>query len=445
MPRLVLIYASMGRAPGREFVRSWQQEPLAIGVLAALTPSPWQVTFFDDRVEAIDYSAPADLVGISIETYSARRGYQIAEKFRRKGVQVIFGGYHATLCPDEAEQYADALCVGEAETVWHEILKDAEQRRLKKRYVAMLSSPLIDIKVDRSLFAGKKYLPLSLIETGRGCAFKCNFCSIGAFYRSTYRRRPIQDIVRELAQVENDHIFFVDDNFTGDVASARQLFAAIKPYRKKWMTQTSVIGLKDRAFVREMAQSGCLAVLIGFESLQIENLGSMNKQVNKLEEFDSVLENLREEGIFVYGTFVFGYPHDTVELYARTVQFAIEQKMLIAAFNHLVPFPGTPLYAQLSDEGRMRYDRWWLSPSYYFGEVPFEPVAMSSSEVEKHCLAARKDFYSIPSIFRRAMDLKCNSASPARVLTYAQMNYLLRKEVMQKRGVLLGFQEVDQG
>lgn len=440
MPRLILVYASMGRAPGRKFVRSWQQEPLAMGVLAALTPPDWDVTFFDDRVEEIDYARHGDLVAISIETYSARRGYQIAAEFRKRNIPVVFGGYHATLCPDEALEHADAVCVGEAEGVWPEILADAANGCLKGRYEGKWLADLERVRVDRSLFRGKRYMPLSLIETGRGCPLKCNFCSISAFYRASYRRRPAEDIVRELAEVENDWIFFVDDNFTGDVDSARELFAAVKPYRKKWVTQTSVTGLKDPAFVKEMAQSGCIGVLIGFESLNQDNLGDMKKPVNKQEEFSTILKNLREAGIFVYGTFVFGYPHDTADLYRQTVDFAVKEKMFVAAFNHLVPFPGTPLYAELAGKGRMRYDKWWLSSDYYFGEVPFNPVPMTAVEVENSCLQARKAFYSFPSIIRRATDRKCNCGSPSRILFYAQFNHMLRREITEKRGVLLGLQ-----
>lgn len=441
MPRLILVYASMGRAPGRKFVKSWQQEPLAMGVLAALTPPEWDVTFFDDRVEEIDYSVDADLVGISIETYSARRGYQIAAEFRKRNIPVVFGGYHATLRSEEALEHADSVCLGEAETLWQEILDDAKNRRLKKRYGPAEFIPLRNIRVDRALFKGKNYLPLSLIETGRGCPNSCNFCSISAFYKAKYRRRSKEDIMRELGEVENNYVFFVDDNFTGDVASATELFSAVKPYRKKWMTQTSVTGLKDREFVKAMAASGCIAVLIGFESLNRDNLSSMNKAANKGEEFGVILENLRDAGIFVYGTFVFGYPHDTTDLFEKTVDFAIREKMLIAAFNHLVPFPGTPLYARLESEGKMRYDKWWLSSRYYFGEVPYNPEKMTAADVETLCLLARKEFYSLASILRRATDRKCNAASIGKLLTYAQINRMLRREVTEKRGVFLGFRD----
>jgi radical SAM superfamily enzyme YgiQ (UPF0313 family) len=294
--------------------------------------------------------------------------------------------------------------------------------------------------VDRTIFKGKPYLELSLVETGRGCPFSCNFCSISSFYSSTYRRRPTNDIVAEVREVENEYVFLVDDNLTGDLMGAKELFAALKPLKKKWMTQTSMAGLNNKQLVMDMADSGCVAVLIGFESLDFDNLQKMDKSVNRLDWFSEVLANLRTAGIFVYGTFVFGYPHDTVELFDRTVDFAIDEKMMIAAFNHLVPFPGTPLYRELEEQGRMNYDKWWLSDDYYFGQVPFAPKSMSSQEIENRCLEARKRFYALGSIFTRALDKKCNSASIAKLAMYLSINRMLRREVTEKRGVRLGFE-----
>lgn len=125
MPRVTLIYPAIGRKPGESFVRSWQLQPLGIARLAAMTPPEWRVTFMDDRVEPIDFDVETDVVGISIETYSAKRGYHIAARFRARGIPVVLGGYHATLCPDEAAEHADAVCVGEAEGVRESILGDA--------------------------------------------------------------------------------------------------------------------------------------------------------------------------------------------------------------------------------------------------------------------------------------------------------------------------------
>jgi len=412
-----------------------------MGVLAALTPSNWEVTFYDDRMEPVDYEASADLVAISIEAYSARRGYQIAAKYRQRGIPVIFGGYHATFCPEEALEHGDAVCVGEAEMVWEQILEDARAGRLKKRYQSAEPCDLGRTRVNREIFRGKNYMRLTLVETGRGCPFRCDFCSISAFYNAKYRRRPIPNIVSELKQTHNRFVLFVDDNLTADIESARELFAAVKPLGIRWITQISLVGLQDKQFVRDMAESGCIAVLIGFESMNPDNLALMRKAVNRVSEYRTVLQNLREAGIFVYGTFIFGYPSDTPDIYDRSVKFAEEEKMFIAAFNHLVPFPGTPLYKELEAQGRMRYPKWWLSEDFYFGQVPFNPSGMTAADIEFSCLRARRKFYSGRSIVKRALEFRANCANPQRTFYYFFLNYLLRREVSEKRGIPLGIAE----
>ncbi len=412
-----------------------------MGVLAALTPRDWEVRFFDDRIEPVDYDEPTDLAAISIETYSARRGYQIAAQYRRRGIPVVFGGYHATACPEEALEHGEAVCAGEAEGVWTSILEAAVAGRMGGVYRAPSPPSLSGIKVDRRLFAGKHYLPLALVETGRGCPFRCNFCSINAFYGGRYTPRPTVDIIEELRGIKHRDVFFVNDNMTGDLESARELCHAVKPLKLRWMTQTSVAGLRDEQFVRLMGESGCIAVLIGFESLQCENLASMGKGVNHVGEYSEVLGNLRQAGILVYGTFVFGYPYDTPDLYQKTIDFACREKMFIAAFNHLVPFPGTPLYSDLASRGRMRWERWWLNDEYYFGQVPFNPERMSADDIEYGCLDARRRFYSYSSIAQRFADTQCNCASLRNAFRYVSVNLLMRREVTGKRGIKLGFPE----
>jgi radical SAM superfamily enzyme YgiQ (UPF0313 family) len=437
MPRLSLVYSAIGRKPGAPFVRSWQLQPLAIARLAAMTPNSWQIRFMDDRMEPIDYDHPTDLVGISVETYSAKRGYQIAAEFRRRGVRVILGGYHATLCPEEAKEHADAICIGEAESVWAEILSDAEHGCLKPVYRGDRSLPLKAIEADRRVFADKQYLPVALIETSRGCPFRCNFCSINGFFEGTYRRRPSVEIVEELRKVKEKIIFFVDDNIVGDPAGARELFREIAPLKIQWMSQASLHALKNDELVEEMARSGCMGVLIGFESLNPKNLAAMGKKVNRVDEYRSVLARLRRAGIFVYGTFIFGYPHDTPEGFEESYRFAMQEKMFLAAFNHLVPFPGTPLYREIEAEGRLSYDRWWLSDEYCFGQVPFHSKAMDSKQIEAGCDRTRQAFYSWPAILRRGMEFQCNARNPLKAFSFLQMNMLLRGEVSQKKGIPL--------
>jgi radical SAM superfamily enzyme YgiQ (UPF0313 family) len=436
--RLILIYPAIGRKPGEPFVRSWQLQPLGMARLAAMTPSHWQVTFLDDRVEPIDCSLGADLVAISIEAYSAKRGYRIAAKFRARGIPVVLGGFHATLCPEEAQQHADAVCVGEAESVWREILNDAERGQLRSVYQGDRARPLEGLRPDRRIFKGKSYLPLALVETSRGCPFRCDFCSIAAAFQGTYRRRPTQEVVEELREIRERYVFFVDDNIVGDPGGARELFEAITPLRLRWLSQASLNALKDESLIRQMARSGCMGVLIGFESLNHQNLEAMGKRVNKVEDYHTALERLRRAGIFVYGTFIFGYPHDTPESFEQSVHFAKEEKLLIAAFNHLVPFPGTPLYQGLEKEGHLKYPQWWLSDGYRFGQVPFRPANLSAEAVETNCRKARRSFYAWGSILRRSLEFRCNSASPRQAWAYWTLNLMLRRELSQKFGIPLG-------
>src|SRR5215467_9067448 len=198
--RLTLVHPAVGRRPGVDYMRTWQMEPLPIAVLAALTPKDVSIAFYDDRMEAIDFERPTDLVAIPVETYTAKRAYQIASEFRRRRIPVIMGGFHATLAPDEVSRYADSVVVGEAEGLWPRAIEDARRGRLQRLYKANAQPDMASSRFDRRLFKGKSYLPIRLVETGRGCKFPCEFCAIQSFFDRTARRRPIGDIVAELSE-----------------------------------------------------------------------------------------------------------------------------------------------------------------------------------------------------------------------------------------------------
>jgi len=248
----------------------------------------------------------------------------------------------------------------------------------------------------------------------------------------------VREIVDELRQVREKYVFFVDDNIVGDPAGARELFAAIKPLGIQWMSQGSLHALRDETLVREMARSGCMGLLIGFESLNHQNLAAMGKRINKVDDYSAALDRLRRAGIFVYGTFVFGYPHDTEESFGESVGFAKRENLFLAAFNHLVPFPGTPLYRDLETAGRLNYPQWWLSDEYRFGQVPFRPTAMNATAIETNCCRARSAFYTWVSILRRSFEFHANSRTPGRAWAYWMLNWMLRRELSQKAGIPLG-------
>ncbi|MDP3879066.1 MAG: radical SAM protein [Dehalococcoidales bacterium] len=441
MPRVTFIYPCVGRFPGTRYVRSWQMQPLAIGVLSALTPAGWQKSFYDDRLEAIDFSQPTDLAAISIETFTARRGYQIADEYRKKGIPVVLGGYHATLCPEEAREHADSVCIGEAEKVWQHILNDASGGKLASVYSAPRSANLAGIRTDRGIFEGKHYFKLAMVESGRGCRFNCSFCSISAFYQSTYRRRPVDEIIGEIKQLKEKVIFFVDDNIVGDTATGRELFKALIPLKINWIGQCSINAATDTALLELMSQSGCRGLLVGLESLHAINLNTVGKAINQTIDYEQALGAFRKNGISIYGTFMFGFPADSTRTIRDAVDFARRQKLFLAAFAQIIPFPGTPLYSQFEAENRLMYPDWWLSDHYLFGQAPFYPVGMSPAELEQSCYAARRDFYSFSSILQRGREFSANCARPRMAGVFYGLNYLMHREVSRKFGIPMGMRE----
>ena len=212
------------------------------------------------------------------------------------------------------------------------------------------------------------------METGRGCRFPCEFCAIQVFFDRTHRTRPVDHILAELRSLRKSRkvFFFVDDNFAGNIKAAKPLLEELAPLNIRWITQMSINAAHDEEFLELLARSGCKGVLIGFESLDRETLRAMKKNFNAMRGgYEVALRNLRRHNIRVYGTFVFGYQNDTPETFASTVDFAIEQRLYIAAFNHLTPFPGTALYNRLKEENRLRFEAWWLDDEYRYNDVPF--------------------------------------------------------------------------
>lgn len=405
--KLTLIHPAIGRREGVNYMRTWQMEPLPIAVLVGLTPPDVEIAFHDDRLEKIPFDQPTDLVAIPVETYTAKRAYQIASEYRKRGVKVIMGGFHATLAPDEVARYAESVVLGEAENVWAEVIDDARHGRLKPTYRALERPALASIRYDRRLFRGRRYLPIGLIETGRGCKFPCEFCAVQTFFERTARHRPIDAIVAELRELRQRHklFFFVDDNFASSLKYAKDLVNALVDLKVRWVTQMSINAAHDEEFLATLARSGCQGVLIGFESLDEAVLKSMRKNFNTMRGgFDVALRNLRKHGIRVYGTFVFGYDGDRPGAAEEAAEFSIEHRFYLAAFNHLTPFPGTPLYARLQKEGRLLHDRWWLDDSYHYNDLPFRPTGMEPDDVRRQCISARKQFYSWKSMFKRAFD-----------------------------------------
>ncbi len=414
-------------------------EPLPMAQIAALTPNDVQIVFWDDRMEEIPFDEPTDLVAISIETYTARRAYQIASEYRKRNIPVVMGGFHATLCPDEALEYADAIVIGQAENSWGILIDDFRKGILNRIYSASVNLTESKVIPDRSIYRGKNYLKINLIEAGRGCKYKCNFCSIQNFFNGHHYYRDFSIIINEINQIKDNKrlFFFVDDNITASHTKVKELFRALIPLKIRWVGQADLTISKDQELLRLMVESGCQGILIGFESLEPENLKSLNKSFNIIPEGQSAaVKRIHDVGLRIYATFLFGNDFDTKDSIRSTINFCMDNRIFMVGFNHITPFPGTELYSKLETEKRLLYDKWWLDPDYLYGKIPFQTI-LPVGEVETIAKQSRRKFYSIPSIIKRIGN-KVNSGNLYMLIMYLTINFLLRRDASQRMKISMG-------
>ena len=426
---------------GERFIDEARMEPLSLGILAGLTPPGVDCRLFDDRVDEIDYDEPTDLVAINIETFTARRAYEISAEYRARGMKVVMGGMHATLIPDEVAAHADAVVTGDAETIWPQVVADARAGQLRPRYAGIPGIPQPGAVPRRDLYKGKKYLPVSLMQFGRGCRFTCEFCAVTRYFDHCHYYRPVDEVAAEIEALPRKEIFFVDDNFVANPEAAKELLRALIPLKVRWVSQSSLDHTRDPEMLRLFAESGCLGNVIGFESLDADNLRQMRKSAN-LAGFDGYAEAvaaLRAHHLQTWAAFALGYDHDTVESILQTCEWGIENHFTFAAFNVLMPYPGTPFYDRLKEEGRLLYDGcWWLHPSYRFNHAAFKPARMTADQLTEAGWDCRKRWSSWPSILTRALDPSTNMASLYRFATYVAYNPLYRREAFKRQNMRLG-------
>ncbi|MCP4129684.1 MAG: radical SAM protein [bacterium] len=436
--KVTFILPGIGKSEGEKYIKSWKvMEPLTIATLKALTPDDIEFEFFDDRLELINYDTKTDLVAIPVETFTARRAYAVSKKFMDRGVPVIMGGYHVMSIPEEAALHADSLMVGNAEMVWGDILKDAEKGKLKKRYNGKLG--YTDSLPDRSIFKGRGYSMLGLIETGRGCPFYCEFCSIAHCYKSTYYARTPKQVAEDIRRSGKKYFFFIDDNVVANPKYTIELCKEITPLKIRWSGQGSLTMAKNKELLYWLRKSGCTNLLIGIESLEEDNLKQMKKEWSlKLGEREELLKTIHDAGITTYATFAFGFDFEKPDTFMKTARFAIDQGFYFAAFNHITPFPNTPLYHRLKKENRLLSEKWWLDPNFKYGDVAFQPKSMGPEELKERCTEARREFFKKSSTFKRWLKILKIDPNPMISLIFLMQNMNLEKEIDIRQVLPLG-------
>lgn len=398
-------------SPGREgsVISGWWKGVinfyrLALPLLAALTDrEKYRITAFDECVDRQILNDDFDLVAMSVMTPYAPRAYELAKKFQSRGSKVILGGNHPTLLPDEAEQYADAVAIGDAELTWPQIIQDFERKQLKRRYNADRLNIGLNERIlpDRSVLRQKSLMVFSTAETSRGCPYTCDHCSVSAFYTG-YRQHPLDTIIEDLAKVPGRYIFFVDDNFIGSSKLHRErikeVLRAITPLRKRWFSQVTIQFADDPELLELAIRSGCAGVYIGFESVAIDSLREIHKGWSRPDSFSERIKRIRDRGIAIEAGLMFGFDNDTPDIFERAAEFVHQTGIESPNAHILTPYPGTPLYRRLETEGRIFSHDWSL---YNTGHVVFRPAKMTTDELQAGYEWWYREVFSLPQMFRR--------------------------------------------
>lgn len=447
--RVTFLRPNIGRLAHGPYIDEGRMEPLTLGVLAAYAPPDVECVLYDDRMEDIPFDEPTDLAAITVEIYNARRAYEIAAEYRKRGVPVVMGGFQPTLVSDECLQHADAIVTGDAETIWPLVVNDVRNGTLKRTYAGQTEYPQPGgILPRRDLFRGKGYLPVGLVQFGRGCRFACDFCAISTFFQRTQCVRPIEDVVAEIVSQDKKLIFFVDDNLVSDHERAKELMRALIPLKIRWVSQGSIDMTDDPELMELVEASGGQGFVIGFESVQQGGVKGMRKACNLSKKSDAwdcyarQVEILRKHHLQTWAAFTLGHDSDTPESILDTLRFAEEHRFCFAAFNILMPYPSTPLYTRLESEGRLLWNgQWWLHPEYRFNHAAFIPKNMTPEELTDTVFQCRKRWNSVQSIFTRVWDFQTHLNSPYRLGTFLVYNRLYASETMTKHGMYFGKHE----
>lgn len=413
-PHLLLVYPATHKL-GWE--RKFQLPSLSLKQVAAATPLNWHVSLADEVHDTVPFDDEFTLVGITAMTHQAARAYEIADAFRKRGVPVVLGGIHPTVLPEEALNHADAVVIGEAEPVWETLLEDILHRKLKPVYQAPLpSGERLSVPWKRrEIFAGRKYLTTQTLQASRGCPYACPFCIVTPYFGSSFRYRDPDDIEAELDTFDKKLTVFLDDNILGDPNRAKPILERMKGRGLRWGGQANLRFAEDPELVRLVADSGCAGIFVGIESVTGVH-ANHPKTANGSSQAD-LIKRIRDAGIVVEASIIFGFDDHDESIFEKTIRFLEDAAPSLPTFHLLTPYPGTSLFQQFDQEGRLLHKDW---TRYNHSEVVYRPKLMSPERLYRGWLEARKEAYSWSAIFSRI------SSNPRGLFTNLAYN-ILRK------------------
>jgi radical SAM superfamily enzyme YgiQ (UPF0313 family) len=406
--KLLLINPVNNRRRGLMLDKGSIYPPMALGILAALTPPHWEVEIMDENFTAFEYK-DADFVCLTSLTATINRCYEIATEYRKNKIPTIIGGIHASMLPQEALQYVDAVVVGEAEEIWQQVILDFENNRLQEIYRPKLPS-IVNSPSPRLELYHPDYV-FGSMQTTRGCPMTCEFCSVHTFNGNKYRLRSVGRSVEDFIAINKNFVYIVDDNFVGYSKTARDHALAFfkgvaeSGVNKQWAGSASMNIADDEELLDYAAKSGCKLIFLGIESELVDQLEQINKKVNLkigVDKYTEVYRKIHKYEISVMGAFIYGLDNDTPETIYNRTSYILDADIDIMQASILTPLPGTLLFKRFEVEGRLLYTNFpedW--ERYNYAEVVHRPQKMSPEDFEQAVYENWERLYNLKNLKRK--------------------------------------------
>lgn len=404
---------------------------LAMPLLAALTPTDWEVEICLETIEDIPFHTDASLIAIGSMGHAIIRSIDIANEFKKRGKTVILGGYMASLMKEEAKKYCDCVVVGDAEDLWHELINDFEKGRLKSFYEKTLTSlstplPRFDLILNKNI---GDFLP---VQAGRGCPNSCSFCSVYCLYKNNYLKRNLKEVIRDIKQVKKlgfKKFLLLDDNIISDKEYLKELCMEIKKLDMKWLSQCSIKLGEDPKLLKLLADSGCIALSFGLESINYESLKYMDKAWARPWNYAKLIKNIQDAGIDVSTEMVVGADGDTLKSIHDTAKFIKDNKIVVPRFYILTPIPGTKYHDIMKKENRIYIKDIY---SYDGSQAVHIPKNMTPEELTKAYWDLYNQVFSFNSILSRTLFRKDFFKGANKYIFYLFVNLFYRYQIKKK-------------
>jgi radical SAM superfamily enzyme YgiQ (UPF0313 family) len=414
--------------------------PLSLMILSSVEVPGVEQSICDMRFEEFPFDRQWDLVGISVQTGMAKKAFELADRLRSRGVPVVLGGAHVTLFPESCRPHADVLVLGEADELWRELLADLASGSIKQSYQSDTFPDLgISRPVSKNALVKSRYFTTNLIQTGRGCQYSCDFCNVHLLNGRSLRRRAIEDVVSEVARFQQHDrriFFFVDDSINADPLYAQELFNRLIPLNIRWFGQATTTLGQQHALLKSFADSGCQALLVGIESVEAKSRSAHKKNQNRAGELVKAIISIREAGISLYGSFIYGLDGDTLDTPAAILDFVDATRLDVPGINILRPTPGTQVFERLREEGRLLFDPLDItSYRYSFGqEMLYTPKNISLDAFVESYSALTRELFTVKNALVRGVSApRAKSAVMLFNLFYTHLYKLSRHDLQHER------------